>query len=189
MQLLKSGSKKKVPPAGGGDDCAKFVLDVAPPVVRHIRELMRGHRLRGLSVPQFRALALLSWSPKTSLSNVADFIGSSLPAASRMIDGLVERKLVERRECDNDRRQVSLALTSRGAAIFHDSRRATQQQLAERLTGLSAAERKTVVEAMQLLSQIFGTDRDSIKAPAEKNEEERAGRAKKTTRAAGGADE
>jgi len=189
MQLLKSGSKKKAPPASGGEDCAQFVLDVAPPVVRHIRELMRGHRLRGLSVPQFRALALLSWSPKACLSNVADFVGSSLPAASRMIDGLVERKLVERRECNNDRRQISLALTNRGRAIFHDSRRATQKQLAERLTGLTGAERKTVVEAMQILSQIFGTDRDSIKAPAERNDNDPVRRAKKPSRASGGDDD
>jgi len=41
-------------------------------------------------------MALLSYSPKASLSTVADFIGSSLPAASRMIDGLVARKLVAR---------------------------------------------------------------------------------------------
>lgn len=142
------------------DECARDLLDVVPPVVRAIRHLMRDHRLRGLSVPQFRAMSLLSYSPKASLSTVADFIGSSLPAASRMIDGLVARKLVARKECCNDRRQVSLVLTQRGQSAFRESRLATQRQLAERLAGLSPAEQKGVMEAMRCLGEIFGSDAD-----------------------------
>jgi DNA-binding MarR family transcriptional regulator len=142
------------------DECARNLLDVAPPVVRTIRHLMRHHRLSGLSVPQFRAMALLSFSPKASLSCVADFIGSSLPAASRMIDGLVAKKLVARKECCNDRRQISLILTPKGQNAFRESRVATQRQLAERLAGLSAPQQKGVIEAMRCLGEIFGSDAD-----------------------------
>ena len=39
----------------------------------------------GLSVPQFRALALLSRNPTASLSMVAEHLGSSQPGASRLI--------------------------------------------------------------------------------------------------------
>src|ERR1700685_2433550 len=112
MQLLPSGNKSRTdilrptdeaPP----DDCASLILDVVPPIARTIRKMMRQHRLAGLSVPQFRALGLLSVSPQASLSCVAESIGSSLPAASRMIDGLVSKKLVGRKECCHDRRQIS----------------------------------------------------------------------------------
>lgn len=160
MQLLRhdrnaaDGSGQDVAP----DACAQQILDVAPPVVRVIRRIIRSHRLPGLSVPQFRILALLSFSPEASLSLVAEYVGSSLPAASRMVNGLVEKKLVARCECDRDRRQISLKLTSKGQMAYRDSRQATRRQLAECVAGLSSAERRRVCDAMELLGGIFGTD-------------------------------
>jgi DNA-binding MarR family transcriptional regulator len=165
MQLLPVANKI-APAATAGepsrDSCARDVLNVAPRVVRTIRQLMRDHRLSFLSVPQFRALALLSFSPKVSLSAVADYIGASLPAASRMIDGMVAKKLVVRQACCNDRRQISLALTARGAAAFRASRQATQKQLSQRLKPLSEPQLHAVSQAMQVLSGIFGSDGDGI---------------------------
>jgi DNA-binding MarR family transcriptional regulator len=146
------------------EECARSVLDVAPPVVRVIRKIMRGYRLQDLSVPQFRAMALLNFSPRVSLSCVADYVGTSLPAASRMIDGLVCKKLVEREGSSKDRRQVSLALTPRGKSLFQESRLATQRQLSERLASLSAGERRTIVQANLALGQIFGTDANLSRA-------------------------
>ena len=121
MQLLRGETNSGANGGGvSGDECARHVLDVTPPTIRAIRQLMRSHRLRGLSVPQFRAMARLSWLPKASLSNVAEHVGCSLPAASRMIDVLVAQKLVVRHQCSNDRRQVSLGLTAREASAFLD---------------------------------------------------------------------
>jgi len=167
MQLLHTGNNGGAAAPIGADECARRVLDVAPPVVRAIRKLMRHHRLAGMSVPQFRAMGLLSRAPQASLSCVADYVGSSLPAASRMIDGLVLKKLVKRCECCKDRRQVSLGLTSRGESAFRASRLATQKQLARRLGSLSPAKRQTVVEGMQWLAEIFGSDSEDERPPAE----------------------
>ena len=147
------------------DDCAGALLDVAPPVVRTIRKMMREHRLSDLSVPQFRTLGLLIYSPEASLSLVADYIGSSLPAASRMVDGLVARNLVGRKECCRNRRQVSLELTPLGRSAFLESRQATQHQLAQRLAGLSTTQRQTVMEAMRWLGEVFGSDAEQARAP------------------------
>jgi DNA-binding MarR family transcriptional regulator len=140
------------------DACARAVLNVVPPVIRAVRKIMRQHRLPGLSVPQFRAMALLHFNREASLSCVADYIGSSLPAASRMIDGLVAKKLVERKQCCKDRRQVSLDLTETGRHMFEDARKAAQLQLAERLAALSQSQKKVVIEAMQWLGEVFGND-------------------------------
>jgi DNA-binding MarR family transcriptional regulator len=161
MQLLPKGIKKGTAvdmPEAASADCAGAVLNVAPPVVRAIRKMMRDHRLSELSVPQFRALGLLIRSPEASLSMVADYVGSSLPAASRMIDGLVAKNLVARKECCRDRRQVSLELTPLGRSAFLESRQATRRQLAQRLAGLSATQRQTVMDAMRSLGEVFGSD-------------------------------
>src|SRR5579862_4141005 len=129
MQLLRLTAKALSTGSDTSEMCARRVLEVAPPVVRVLRNLMRTNRLQGLSVPQFRALALLNRTPNASLSMVADHVGSSLPAASRMVDGLVARKLVLRKECADDRRQISLVLTKRGSSAFKSSRMATQREL------------------------------------------------------------
>jgi DNA-binding MarR family transcriptional regulator len=160
MQLLTEASERAAADsaARSADRCARQLLNVAPRVVRAIRRLMRDHRLADLSVPQFRALALLSFTPQASLSILADHVGTSLPAASRMVDGLVSRKLVIRKICANDRRQVSLALTARGASALRVSRKATQKQLSKQLSPLSTPQRQTVMDAMLLLAGIYGAD-------------------------------
>lgn len=179
MQLLPDKIKRRreasaarpVSEFAAGDECAGIVLDVVPPISRVIRKMMRQHRLAELSVPQFRALGLLSFAPQASLSCVADYIGSSLPAASRMVDGLVAKKLVARKECCHDRRQISLVLTPQGRSAFLESRQAAQRQLTERLAGLSEEKKKGVTEAMRCLGEIFGSDADHLpREPASSNE-------------------
>jgi DNA-binding MarR family transcriptional regulator len=168
MQLLPGAIKLKQSQGDAsaqGHRCADAVLNVAPPVVRAIRKMMREHRLPELSVPQFRAMALLSFCSDASLSTVADYIGSSLPAASRMIDGLVAKNLIARKQCCKDRRQVSLELTPVGREAFLESRKATREQLTQRLSGLSAEKKEAVIEAMRLLGEVFGSDAQ-IGAPA-----------------------
>jgi DNA-binding MarR family transcriptional regulator len=135
--------------------CAQQLLDALPPVMRFVRRHMRSHRNRALSVPQFRAMCLLSSAPAANLSAVADFLGASLPTTSRIVSGLVGKGLVERRECRGDRRQVELELTSRGAAVMKTAREATQAQLTEKLNGLDAGDRAAVERAMRVLHELF----------------------------------
>jgi DNA-binding MarR family transcriptional regulator len=160
MQLLQRGTNgaSAVKQDVSSDICAQQILDVAPPVVRAIRQMFRSHGLAGLSVPQFRILALLNFSPAASLSLVAEYLGSSLPAASRMVNGLVAKKLVARCVCDRDRRQISLKMTNKGQAAYRNSRRGARGQLAQSVSGLSPAQRRRVCDAMELLGDIFGSD-------------------------------
>jgi DNA-binding MarR family transcriptional regulator len=161
MQLLQNGTKlRSIAENSGamGSECADAVLDVVPPIARAIRKMMREHRLPELSVPQFRTMALLNFCPDASLSTVADYVGSSLPAASRMIDCLVAKNLVLRSQCCKDRRQVSLKLTPVGREAFLESRQASRLQLAQRLAELSAEKKESVIEAMRLLGEVFGSD-------------------------------
>jgi DNA-binding MarR family transcriptional regulator len=164
MQLLRTETKRESgnnAAAAEVDACVDAVLNVTPPVVRAIRKMMREHRLPELSVPQFRTMALLSYSAKACLSNVADFIGSSLPAASRMIDGLVAKNLVARTTCTDDRRQIALELTPLGRKLFLESRQATRHQLAAHLSTLSPEQKQSIVTALGWLAEIFGTDAEA----------------------------
>ncbi len=141
-------------------EIAGELLDVVPKVMRVVRVQMRRHRTADLSVPEFRTLGFLNSHAGASLSDVADHIGLTLPSMSKLIDGLVERKLVTREFDPADRRRVTLALTGRGRAILETAHAASQTYLAEVLAALSPAERTTVAQAMQSLRPLFISDRE-----------------------------
>ncbi len=136
------------------------VLEVVPLIMRAIREQMRGHRAAEVSVPQFRALGFLERHEGASLTDVADHIGLTLPSMSKLMDGLVERKLAKREFDTLDRRRVTLGLTPRGRAVLQAARDSTHAYLAEVLVHLSPSERSTVVEAMQVLRPLFQSERE-----------------------------
>jgi MarR family transcriptional regulator for hemolysin len=123
--------------------------------MRYIRHEMRTHRHARLSVPQFRALVFVSGNGDASLSALAEHLGLSLPTASRMVDLLVRRGLLERHVDAADRRRVALALTARGRATYQWARRATQTALAGQFAALSAAQRGLISQAMRLLNRMF----------------------------------
>jgi DNA-binding MarR family transcriptional regulator len=156
MQPLRSESIL----TASAERCAQQVLAGAPLIMRFIRSEMRGHRQTELSIPQFRALVFVTHRAEASLSALAEHIGLSLPAASRMVEQLVKRGLMERRTRPGDRRCVSLALTRRGKAVFATARRATQAALARRFEALSAQELSVISAALGILDGVFATGGD-----------------------------
>ncbi len=138
--------------------CAQEILEVVPQVMRAIRAEMRRHRTADLSVPQFRTLNYLGRCPQASLSDVADYIGLTLPSASKIVEGLVARKLLSRQTDPADRRRLTLSLTRSGQTALEASRRATRACLAESLATLTEAERATVTKAMAALRPVFAPE-------------------------------
>ncbi|MGE5608717.1 MAG: MarR family winged helix-turn-helix transcriptional regulator [Bacillota bacterium] len=134
------------------------ILEGVPSVMWFIRRHMRKHRGSGLSVPQFRMLILLDRYPTASLSVAAEHLGVCLPGASRMITGLVSKKLVVRKACSKDRRQMRIVLTSHGQAVLKAARQATLDCLAEAIGGLDQSQKKAVIAAMRLLKSVFVTE-------------------------------
>ena len=112
----------------------------------------------GSSVPQFRVLIYLNRHEGASLSDVADHLGLTLPATSKMVGGLVDRDLVSRQTHAGDRRYVILAPTERGRTLMRAAYETTQSRLAERLSALPEPEQTLVVRAMSVLETIFARD-------------------------------
>ena len=101
----------------------------------HIQRTSSGEWFRtiaesDLSLTQLKALYRLSGGEAPTVKDLAEGLGLSLPAASRGVEGLVKRGLVERWEDEQDRRARRVRLSSTG--------RETLAQLdAARLAGLS----------------------------------------------------
>lgn len=70
-----------------------------------------------LTLPQYRLLALLA-DGSSAAAALADRLAVSRPSVTAVVDGLVQRGLVERRPDDTDRRRVGHLLTGDGRAAL-----------------------------------------------------------------------
>jgi DNA-binding MarR family transcriptional regulator len=138
---------------GSAEKCAAEILETVPAVMRFIRAQMRRHRGPELSVPQFRTLLFLRRNGGASLSALAEFLGLSLPATSRLVEGLVRKKFVVRRIPPGNRRLVALALSARGRRTVGAARQGTERRLAEAVAPLRARERAAIRRALRTLRE------------------------------------
>lgn len=126
-----------------------------PAIMPLIRDEIRRQPRCGLTVPQFRAMIFAELHPGEPLSELAEFTGLSLSAASRMVDLLVRRGLVRRRPDAADRRRVSLGLTARGRAVFRQSDRALRAALGDVFSVLPEKDLKLIARALGLILETF----------------------------------
>jgi DNA-binding MarR family transcriptional regulator len=137
--------------------CVHELMDTAPQIMQAIRAEMRRGRGSDISIPQFRTLAFIQRNPDSSLSNLAEHLGRTLPSVSKLVDGLVKQELIIRQESRTDRRCLTLMLTNAGASIINSARTSAQVNFAKKLNHLSDSQLETIYEAMQLLRPIFST--------------------------------
>lgn len=138
--------------------CATALLEIVPLIMRNIRAKVRRQSGPELSVAQFRALAFLGRNDRVMLSDVANFLALTLPAASKMIDGLVEGGFATRAVDSADRRKVNLALTLEGQRKYAAALKFTEDFLSERVSILNENERNAVARAMKALDKVFTED-------------------------------
>ena len=100
------------------------------------------------SFSQVKMLFLLEDGGEHSVKEIAQSLGLSLPAASRAVDGLIQRGHVSRRESATDRRSRLVALTDDGHAVVDRVLRARLQTLHEFVEELTPQERDCLYTAL-----------------------------------------
>ena len=120
------------------------------------RELVVGFasQLGGLRLgfTQLAALYILADGRTTTISDLADTLNRSPSATSRLVDGLVRRRLVERRSEAEDRRQKTLWLTQRGRALLRLVDRARADQFLSAVRPMPPAERALIAMGVAALA-------------------------------------
>ena len=81
-----------------------------------------------LTLPQYRVLGILA-EGSAAASGLADRLAVRRPSITALIDGLVARGLVDRRQEDADRRRVELRLTPEGASTLAGADAAVDEYL------------------------------------------------------------
>jgi DNA-binding MarR family transcriptional regulator len=96
---------------------------------------------------------LLDEEGKLTIKQIAELLGRSMSVTSRLVDQLVERGLVSRREDERDRRAKRIAITESGRTLITTlERRRAEAQVAV-IEHLSPEEQADVARAMALLAE------------------------------------
>jgi DNA-binding MarR family transcriptional regulator len=107
-----------------------------------------------LSMTQMKTLhSLAEREDEVSVKELAEELSMSLPNASRTVDNLLQRGLLERREDTNDRRMKRVAVTDAGRDVVTRIDTARLQGLESWAAGLSPEQRDTLLEALLTLPE------------------------------------
>ena len=105
-----------------------------------------------LSITQMKTLhALDDCVDEVSVKELADRLGLSLPGASRMVDGLLRRGWIERREDPADRRMKRVGITADGRKVIDRIETARLAGLEDYATSLTPEQRATLSSALSNL--------------------------------------
>lgn len=135
--------------------CAGLVMETGLLVTRMVRAVVRERRPAGLSLPQFRALAVIGRGYATSPSGVADYLGVVPASATNLVKELVHRGLATQRVASEDARCRALTLTAKGKAILDEGLADIRAEVEGLLTPLTGRQRKSVLRVNRMLQAMI----------------------------------
>jgi DNA-binding MarR family transcriptional regulator len=120
---------------------------------RSIHDMTRYVKASGLSMPLFGILMHLYYRKSSTVSFLSEYLAVSVPAASQMVDRLVQSGLVERTEEPNNRRSKHLTLTRKGRSLIEKGLATRHTWVDEAVDHLSADESKQVEQGLDILGR------------------------------------
>ena len=104
-----------------------------------------------ITLPQYRLLAFLDEGERAA-SALADWLEVSRPSITALVDGVVQRQWVARRESPDDRRRVLHVLTPTGRSRLAEATAVLSGVLDGLLDHLDPVEQGAALEGLSLLS-------------------------------------
>jgi long-chain acyl-CoA synthetase len=127
-----------------------------------------------LTLPQYRVLGILA-EGSAAASGLADRLAVRRPSITALVDGLVARGFVDRRQEDTDRRRVELRLTPEGVATLARADVAVDEYLVAIARHLPDKEEAMALRSLELWARAMvesrqgprhGTDDTALAAPS-----------------------
>lgn len=101
----------------------------------------------GLTGSEYKTLRFLGKNPGSSMRQIADYLGVSMPRATYVADSLKSKNLIERKSGE-DRRKVLLELTKKGVKIEVNSKE-KYSQISKKMVGhMSEKEENQLLELL-----------------------------------------
>jgi DNA-binding MarR family transcriptional regulator len=116
----------------------------------------RAHYVKstGLSMAQFGIMMHLYYWKNCGISHLGEHMDISAPAASQLVDRLVQHGLVERTEDPNDRRAKQLALTPKGRELIEKGIDERTRWVDELAASLSPEDYDVVASTLAMLTEM-----------------------------------
>ena len=138
----------------------KDFLASARVFARSVREVVEEELLREMvgmkvSFPQMKLLFLIAHTEAPTIGDVGTFLRISKAGASKIVEQLVRRKLIERLETAGDRRSRKLFITEAGRQLMRDYERARDNWTARILGEYSDEEMLHTAETLDRLSSMI----------------------------------
>ena len=134
------------------------IRDVAARVhstaIRLLRTLRREDDGSGLSAPRLSALSVIVFGGPMSLAELASAEQVKPPTMSRIVDALVERRLVTRIAKPGDRRSVEIEATREGTQLLEAGRERRVDALVARLRKLADSECRALARGVEILERV-----------------------------------
>lgn len=112
-----------------------------------------------LTLPQYRVLGILA-EGSSAASGLAERLAVRRPSITAVVDGLVARGLVDRRQEAADRRRVALRLTDEGARVLLEADDAVDAYLASIAGHLPAKDEALALRALELWGRALSASRE-----------------------------
>ncbi len=123
-------------------------------ITRLNRRVRQARPVGDLTFSQLSALTSLQLAGALTPRELADTERVQPPTMTRIVGKLEERGLVARTPHPTDGRQVILAATEEGRAVYAQFERARNEWLAQQLAQLGPAERDTLARAAEILQHV-----------------------------------
>jgi DNA-binding MarR family transcriptional regulator len=133
------------------DPLAKTLRDAITRLGRRVRQ---ARPVGDLTFSQLSALTSLQLAGALTPRELADVERVQPPTMTKIVGKLEERGLVARTPHPTDGRQVILAATDEGRAVYAQHERARNEWLARELEQLTPEERATLAQAAEILQRI-----------------------------------
>ncbi len=111
----------------------------------------------GLTMTQVRVLYTLQIEDRLAAGELAERLNVRPSTVTRIVDRLVQNKLVARDVDESDRRLVRHRLTKKGASVFRELQSMGRERLARVFDQLDDGQVKRVVEALRDLNEAVET--------------------------------
>ena len=116
-------------------------------------ELNQFVKTYGISLPQFNVLRILRGQKGTpaNLSTINQRMIHKMSNTTRLVDKLIEKKLVQRRICAQNRRKIEIFITEAGLLLLSDIDHQLNEKEKQLTNPLNEKEKEKLIELLSTL--------------------------------------
>lgn len=122
--------------------------------IRVLRLVRAEDAQAGIGPAQLSALSVVVFAGEKTVGELAALEQVRPPTMSRIVDGLVQKKLVERASSESDRRSAQITATAAGRKLLLAGRDRRVRALAKRFEALSKKEVETLLAAAGIMGRL-----------------------------------